>query len=55
MSSNGSRRLVETPKSHFVLRDSRLETLAVLILALVQGRTVNLGSMKKLGVIRRPA
>jgi len=34
--------LIETLKRHFVLRNSRLETLAVLIVALVQGRTVNL-------------
>ncbi|MDX8443953.1 IS4 family transposase [Mesorhizobium australafricanum] len=34
--------LIETLKRHFALRNSRLETLAVLIVALVQGRTVNL-------------
>lgn len=34
--------LIETLKRHFALRNSRLQTLAVLIVALVQGRTVNL-------------
>ena len=34
--------LIETLKRHFALRNSRLETLAVLIIGLVQGRTVNL-------------
>jgi Transposase DDE domain len=34
--------LIETLSRHFVLRNSRLETLAVLIIGLVQGRTVNL-------------
>ncbi|WP_095081653.1 IS4 family transposase [Mesorhizobium sophorae] len=34
--------LIETLSRHFALRNSRLETLAVLIIGLVQGRTVNL-------------
>jgi hypothetical protein len=34
--------LIETLKRHFALRNSRLQTLAVLIVGLVQGRTVNL-------------
>ncbi|TPI43011.1 transposase, partial [Mesorhizobium sp. B3-1-6] len=34
--------LIETLSRHFALRNSRLETLAVLIIGMVQGRTVNL-------------
>ncbi|TPM71674.1 IS4 family transposase [Mesorhizobium sp. B2-3-3] len=34
--------LIETLSRHFALRNSRLETLTVLIIGLVQGRTVNL-------------